>query len=311
MQFFNPESTQKSRKKRGHPPNSISLKLSIQLWYYELLERLGFTKAQDVEKYYVTHQDDYKGGFRNSNKFRLYEQGKYSPSLKIVSWFEDRPSGKFRGTEKILYNPFWTLLDNPALSNEKLFDLLYKLPPDIAVRLTKPNRALTYFLKQSSLDALAGCLWLICQVRHDFSSPPFNQYYPAISTAFEVFFRLATKKTYLPIAEELFNCLKNNFLPIDKNDKFLHLMNKIDCNSGLNLNLTLLNIVNELSILKTFKEAPPSCLYLVHKKLTNSVIEKIMPLIKAGKWRQVQQNSDIKKLKYSLKRWEKLQRNNN
>jgi len=293
------------RNKPGRPANGLVDCLNIQLWYFEIAERLGVTSSYAVEKYYKENQPDFRPPFRNTNQFKKYEKGNFFPGKEITDWFESRSEGKFKGTSKLLHHPFWRLLKAPAMPHADLYTILHELPADILIHLPWPSRALRYSTKVCSFDSLAVCLWLICERRHHFSDSPLKIFYPATLNFILILSCMASHDPFLRVAKPLYQYFKDTFLPKDKKDDIHKMLQHVKLDGLISKNALILKIIDETSILSQLKDAPPSCLYLAQKHLPDNVISEVMPLINSKKWRQLKRHDQVKKLTASLKRWEK------
>jgi hypothetical protein len=305
--------------------------LRVQTWFWAIATRLGVTTAYAVEKYYRTNSDPtYKNKkFEPSKRFKNYEKGLHVPHPGIVRWFDEQE--RFKGTRQYIDHPFWVLLKTPDINIDELYILLGKLPyhiykhifdfeldidgaeyqpnPDKLLRKAGYLSALKEFDKYSNLDSLAATLGLICEAKH-FSTREFKlQHATAADTALRIFLRIATENQFICNSDNIFSLLRERFLTVSYDKTGIQNLEMVGNNLGeiLLYNMFILGLINQLHLLKDIDDAPPACLYLSEKHLTQEVMNTISYYGESGEWSKIKKIPEVKNLSRSLRRWEKRQ----
>lgn len=288
----------------GREPNTDIDSAAILYWFAVVTMRTSTTSAYYLEKYYKkrTGKLEPNNNFIYDQLFTRQESGKNYPKDEYRLWF----ASTFPETCRIRTTPLWKLLKKPDLSQVKLFELLDDFPFDITIHLILSNRrALQYFDKLSNLDSLAACLWMMSEFRTHFKFSPDKLYKKYLTTAFQILCRIAADEAFKNSAKTVFSYFHNGFVSPASTVDISSTINEVTFNTIVLNNKDILKAVNELNLLKNIEFAPPECIPIAQKKLTNEFLPEVLLAITSNKRTKMRKHPSIQRLRKNLHRWQK------
>lgn len=289
-------------KPRGRPPHGPTDRINIQSWVCEVGRRAGVKTTYGLEKYYKlqTGVISKNEPFMCANLFEANRKNFCFPPNAAVDYFEEI----FPGTKNYLVSPFWKLLKNPYMTEDQLFPLLDQYPFRFRMNIALPRRLTKFINKESNLDALALCLWILSESSGHLLSNSGKFRKSASDLAITIFFRIAAEAAFEESAEQLFFHIKDSIRHSFLTTSSTKYLDEINFEEKRSRNVFILTLINELNLLRTYKTAPSSCLYIAEKYFTDSLIEEFKNNFQSKLFHKTKQHPSIKKLSRGLKRWE-------
>lgn len=303
----------KNRQKRraGRPPRGPLDKVRTILWFWAIANKLGVNSAYAVEKFYFENTNNKGGHFTSTGKFNKYKNGKHVPSEDVVRWFEK----KFRGTRTWLDHPFWKVA-LPSIEIEELYENLSNLRSGVSDVLFYPRQkglrpirrdvgstdALIELDIESDWDALAACFGLIHEAEHFERNSDLSL---LRLITLQVMSRATSRFPTLKIMPELFTHLRQYFLDETGNDEWLKRLDSVSFADCKIINNFILELIDDLHILKYFKNPPLRCLFYGQHYLDSNTINQLWNYQFEGGAKKIRKHPSIHGLTTNLRKWER------
>lgn len=295
------------RKSPGRPPHTPIERDSFKCWIDGVIEHSPVTNPNALEKFFLleTGKLKFAKDYEPTNRFYPPYNGQCPPKDEDIEWF----ANKYIGSDRLILSPLWRLLKSPWMDKTKLFDLIEDLPSGIVVHLGLRNqRTIRYYNSLSSIDSLAGCILLVCDARINIRTNNSSLHYRYLSLAFRLLCRVASQNAFNRVRENVFSSFEMGFLEQYMNFPSDNPFNHAAFHASIKRNQQILNLIDELSLLKTYKIAPSECLYIAENHISDSFLLTSQRFIESNKRSQLRNDPKIQRLTKALRRWEKKER---